>query len=259
MLDVAAYLDMIPTFLLVACRISGLFLMMPFFADMGIPVKVKVLVSLGVTIVVVGQVPPVGRSFPGWPMLAAGMAGELGIGLAMGLVVSLLFAGLAMGGEMVSQQTGMSLATLYDPASNANTPIYAQLYTLLGTVIFLGINGHHRVIEALLDSFQKVPLLGVHIGGGIGAMLGGMLQGCFVIGLKVAAPAMTALLLESVAIGFLQRTVPQLNILAVGFPLRLLVGTFMLVVSLFAVMTFFQDELAGLLSGIGEVVKHLSP
>jgi flagellar biosynthetic protein FliR len=259
MLEIAQYLDMVPTFLLVLSRVSGLFLITPFFSDTGVPMKVKVLFSIGVSIAIFGQVPAARTDFPGIWALLGGMAMELGVGLVMGLAINLLFVGLSMGARLVSQQTGMALANVFDPTSGNQTPILGQLYTLLATVIFLGINGHHRVLEGLLSSFQKVPLLGARLGAGIPALLGGMMQGCFVIGIKTAAPALTTLLLTSVAIGFLQRTVPQLNILAVGFPIRLLVGLVMLAVSLMVVMYFFRDQLSTALGDLGRVIDVLSP
>ena len=259
MLEIADDLEQIPTFLLVLARVSGLFFLMPFFNDVGVPIKVRILFAIGITIVVFGQVSPVGKNFPGLAMLTVGMAMELAIGLAMGLVVSMLFAGLGMGARLISQQTGMALANVFDPTSNANTPILGQLYTLVATVIFLAINGHHSALRALIASFQKIPLMGAELQSGIVTLLAGMIQGCFVIGIKVVAPALTALLLASVALGFLQRTVPQLNILSVGFPIRQLAGLFMMTASLFVVMTYFGEELSKVMAGLGDVIAQLTP
>jgi flagellar biosynthetic protein FliR len=266
MLELAAYLDLIPTFMLAVCRVAGLFLLMPFFADAGVPMRIRALLAAGLTLLIVGQVPPVGYDFPTLPALAIGMGMELAIGLAMGLVVSVMFAGLSMGARLISQQTGMALANVFDPTSNANTPILGQLYTLIATVIFLGINGHLMALQAVIGSFKTIPLMGAKLQPGVVEMLGKMMHGCFVIGIKVAAPALTALLLASVALGFLQRTVPQLNILAVGFPIRQLTGLFMMVATLFVAMTFFSTQLEELFAAssdamatIGEVLQNLTP
>jgi flagellar biosynthetic protein FliR len=137
-----------------------------------------------------------------------------------------------------------------------NTELLSQLYNWLALAVFICMpppGGHVAFMGAMVGSFQRVPLLGLVADRSVFDLALGVMEQVFVIAVKVAAPALVALTLASVAMGFIARTVPQMNILVVGFPLRVALGLLVTATALMGAAYLFEDFFAA----IGGVVDHL--
>jgi flagellar biosynthetic protein FliR len=154
-------------------------------------------------------------------------------GIAVGLRV--LIAGAELAGYLAGFQIGLSYAAVVDPQSGVRNNVISTLYASLALVIFFGINGHHALIRALLDSYALIPVGGAGFSGSIGASVAGLLGMVFVIGLRLAAPVVTALLLVELALGLIARAAPSLNLMVVGAPVRLIAGFLALAVGVQAI------------------------
>ena len=154
------------------------------------------------------------------------------IGISMGLGMRFVFAAVELAGDMIGMQMGLSMATFIDPQNSTQTPIVGSFLAIVASLILLAINGHLLMIAALVDSFQSIPIsaqpqLALSIEHLVA--LGGEI---FRIGLHLALPVLATLLVLNMAMGVLSRAAPQINIFAVGFPLTILVGLFLLGLSL---------------------------
>lgn len=233
----------IPAFLLVMFRLTGLFLFAPLFGSSAIPVRVKVLLALALAVCVYPMVPP--QAPVGLSMVTLGVAvgSELLIGAAIGYGASLPLIALQMGGMVMGQQLGLGLAQVFNPDFNEQTDVLGQFFYLLAVTIFLLLNGHHALLAVLIGSFEAVPLGGFLPGESVLQLMVGLLGAMYELAIRVAAPLLCIVFLESIAMGFVARTVPQLNILSLGFPLRILIGLLLILVVLAAMNDALADAI----------------
>lgn len=211
--------------ILIFARMASLVSVMPIFGFAGVPLQVKGALSLILTIIVF----PIAK-FDFAPLslvpveLIILFMREILIGLAIGFITTLVFYGIQMAGQIVGIQMGFGIINIIDPISNIQISMIGQMYYLLALLIFLTMNGHHFLLQALVYSYDLIPLGGGVFFAGLVeqvSILSGMV---FNVALMVAAPVMAALLITDVGLGFMARVAPQMNVFIVGFPLKILVG-----------------------------------
>lgn len=199
-------------------------MVMPVLGSVFVPAQVRVLLALVLTIVIAPILPvspPLDlMSFAGLMMIMR----ELLVGVAIGFVVQLVFDAITLGGQVISMSMGLGFALFVDRQHGVSTPVLGQLFTILGLLIFLSLDGHLSLIRLLAESFQLLPIRA----GGLSQMaLGGILEWSsqlFVIAVKIALPAITALVIVNLAFGVMSRAAPTLNLFAIGFPVAMLLG-----------------------------------
>jgi flagellar biosynthetic protein FliR len=186
---------------------------------------------------------------------AVGAIGEIMLGITIGMAVNLIFVGLQMAGQISGYQMGMALARVMDPSAGQQVPLLAQFFQLFAFLIFLSINAHHWFLMALADSFQLVPPFGFKISGSLIEQLIHIAGNMFVIAIKVGAPVIAALLLTSVAFGLIARTVPQMNVLFVAMPLKIIIGLLFIGFSLPYLSSFLKTVFSKLGNTIFMLMK----
>jgi flagellar biosynthetic protein FliR len=158
--------------------------------------------------------------------LAVMLLGELILGLMLGLSVQFIFAGIQTGGEIMGFQMGFTMMTLADPSSGAQVSITSTVLHMVALILFLTLDGHLHLLRALADSFRLVPPGGIRMSdplvGDMLALSGGM----FSLAVKIAAPVIAALFMVELALAFMGRAAPQMNLLTLGFPAKIGVGFF---------------------------------
>ena len=205
-------------------RIGACLMVAPVFGASYVPKRLRIVFAIAVTIPLAPLLPAV----PEVALLsAAGVVITLQqvlIGVALGFALQLVFDALALGGQLLANGMGLGFAFNQDPLRGVTTPALGQLYTVLGTLVFLALDGHIALINTLSDSFRGLPVGA----SGIDALRaraladwGGML---FLGALRVALPGMTALLVINLAFGVMSRAAPALNLFAVGLPVTLIFG-----------------------------------
>lgn len=179
-----------------------------------------------------------------------GIAREVGVGLVIGLAVQFIFAGIQIAGQLMDYQMGFGFVNVVDPESKLQIPLMGQFLYIMAVLVFLLINGHHWIIRAVERSFQVIPLDGSAFRPGLPQAFIHLASEAFVIGFKIAAPLVMSLFLIDLAYGVIARTVPQANIMVVGFPLKIGMGLFFTVVSLplffMIIKQFFTQALLNL-------------
>ncbi len=213
----------LPVFGLVLGRIAGLTLAAPIFASRSIPRRIKVGLTLGIAWVLY---PVVAAGAPASiPLSAAvqGMLGELLVGVTIGLTVATLVAGVQLGGLIVGRQAGMALGQVFDPTTNTSANTVSQVYTIVVLTLFVMVGGLRATMAALLDTFAVIPLMSFTLNDSLVVLLTEMIAAAFILAIRLAAPALIALSLVTLAMGLLTRTMPQMNILSVGFNVRAMV------------------------------------
>lgn len=214
----------LPAFALVFFRLSGLMMTAPIYSTTLMPRRVKA----AMVIVIAAVIFPLVRSqAPADITLGAaivGGVGEMMIGAIIGLALSAMLSGAEVAGLMVGREAGLDIAEVFDPTQNEQASLTGQIYTITLTLVFLIAGGHRATMAALLDTFEVIPLLSFRFDESFVVMLVEAIASAFIMGIRVAAPVLIALFLLGTGLAFLSRTMPQLNVLSVGFTVRALLA-----------------------------------
>lgn len=211
----------LPTYALVLFRVTGLVLTAPLFSSAVLPARFRAAMVLTTAAVIF---PFVRGQAPAELTLSSaivGGVGELMIGAAIGLSLTIIMMGAEVAGLIIGRQAGIALANVFDPTQNRQISTVGQLFTITLTFVFLLAGGHRAAMAALLDTYDVIPLLSFQVNESILLLLVEMLAAGFILGIRLAGPIVIALFLTSITMGLLSRTMPQLNILTVGFTVRL--------------------------------------
>ena len=235
-------------------RIGAMLMSMAVIGTRALPARFRLMLALAITVLIaplLGPAPAVD------PLSGAGLAitvQQLLIGVAMGFVLRMVFAALEVAGEMIGQLMGLGFASLVDPQNGVQVPAVSQLYILLGTLMFLALNGHLLWIEALADSFQVLPIgsAGLTVDGAAALVAFG--ASMFGWGVRMALPVVAALLVVNLSFGVLARTSPQLNVFSVGFPAALLIGMALILVTVPSVLLKVEPLASDGLAQVGRIL-----
>lgn len=233
---------------LVLTRLSTLLMAMPAIG-VGVPRRVRGFLAILLTILVLPSVVELTatENLPRMDHLVdlgIAVAREAMIGLLIGATIQLLITGLQMGGEAITSTGGMQLGDAIDPTSSASMPSVARLVGMLVTAIMLVVGGHRLMLTLLLDSFSAIPAGHVEFQSSMMTLIIDQLSAGMAAGLRVAAPIIAALLLSNLVTGLISRTLPQINVLAIGLSINALAMLVVLSVTIGSVGLIFQEELA---------------
>lgn len=234
-------------------RILGVITIAPIFGDNAIPNQVKLGLGVMLTLIITPTILALPQfeifSFQGLLILVQ----QLVIGLAIGFSMRLVFSAVAMAGQLIGMSMGLGFASFFDPQSQGQSTAVSQFLMLLAMLVFLSIDGHLMMINAMAESFVTMPI-SLH-GNGIDPMKivqwGEMI---FSAGLLLAMPVVAALLITNMALGILTRTSPQLNIFGIGFPITLSIGLLVLALSLQGMLNPIQHLIQTGISNMQQVV-----
>ncbi len=222
-------------------RIAGVVGTAPVFGNNIIPARIKLASALAITLVLAPTLPPMPVLDP---ISALGLwvtVQQVVIGILLGLSFRLAFIALEIAGQLIAQLSGLGYSALIDPSNGINVPVLSQFYIIMATLIFLAINGHHVAIRWLADSFLLIPVAvdGLSIDG-IHSLIS-RAGWVFSSALALALPAMIALLTVNLAFGVMTRAAPQMNIIAVGFPVTLAFGFIVIWITLPSILSELPD------------------
>ena len=242
MLETLLY-NQFATFTLVLARVGALIMTAPIFGSKAVPIQARVLITLSITLLatpLVAAQPP--SDMTNLLTYARYLASEALIGLLLGFGITLLLSGIQVTGQVISQLGGTALANVFDPTLGTNVSIYSQMLYFLTLAMFVLLDGHRLLMDALLDTYQWLPPGQASLGSTYVEALTTLLTQSFVLGIRAAAPAMTALLLATLVLGLIGRTMPQINILAVGFGINSLLTLGCLLTTIGAIAWAFPQQ-----------------
>ncbi len=220
-------------FVLLLMRIGGVMAAAPIFSHRSIPRKFMIAMSLGLAVI---MLPLMSKSAlpitENMVELFALCLKEILVGVLIGFIFAVIFIGIKLAGSIIGYQMGFAMVNVMDPNSSSQVSIIGELWYIFAILIFLVLNGHHSIISGLVHSFQVVPLGLASPPGAVGEWLIKYSSFAFIIAVKVAAPVMMTIFLVEVSMGVLARTMPQMNIFIVGFPLKIFTGLLLIALSL---------------------------
>ena len=149
---------------------------------------------------------------------------EIAFGLLMGFILQIVFQVFVLGGQIISMQAGLGFAVMVDPASKASVPVVSQMYSFMVLLIFLAINGHIALLDALMTSFKVKPIGSLTIDKGVVWGVVAFSGWMFKEAVLITIPAIISLTLVSLSFGIITRVAPQINIFAFGFPITLMMS-----------------------------------
>ncbi len=251
----------IAAYLLLLTRVSGIFMISPFFGSLNIPIYLRGAAAFAFSLVffpVVDALGPV-EAPDNLLLYAATLLGELFLGWLIGFVAYISFAAINMAGKVMDMQVGFAVVNVMDPTSGQQVPLIGSFLYNLGLIVFLVTNGHHMIIAALVESFHAVPLAGLDLDLSLSMMIARFTSGIFLTGMKIAMPVTFAILLTNVGLGIMARTMPQMNIFVVGIPMQLMIGITMLSMLLPFYVLFLGVVFDGMYGNISLAVQALAP
>ena len=231
-------------FTLVLTRVSGLTITAPIFGGKDAPARVRALLALAIALLMLPTQRHVPVTDPGTTLnYLVLLAAELMVGLCLGLGMVILFAGLQIAGELIGRLGGLMLANVFDPTMDTEVPLFSRLLFLTAMAVFVCIGGHRMLMAALLDTFAALPPGGGAVPLSMADALVTLVSQSFLLGIRAALPLVTALLLSTLVLGLISRTLPQLNILMVGFGMNAMLTFAILGVTLGGAVWALQDQI----------------
>lgn len=218
--------------LLILCRVGGLFVFAPVLGSPDIPRQVKAGIILVVSILLTAAMPELPSPEITALFFFTLVPMELIMGAMLGFAAGLIFAAVQYAGGIIGLEIGFRFGALIDPHADEEVSLIAQFQYLLASLIFIILGGHRWVLSGLGDSFRLVPPGMVQFTPGVEIQLINMAGAIFSNAVQIAAPVLLSLLLSSFVLGILSRTVPQLNIINVGFILKILFGFLFMIVTM---------------------------
>jgi flagellar biosynthetic protein FliR len=220
-------------------RISALFMAMPIIGTKIVTARARVVLAVMVSLLVTPLLPPL----PVVPLLSLQslmiVLHQVVIGLTIGFFLQVLFQIFVLAGQFIAMKMGLGFAAMNDPASGVSVTVLSQFYLVITTLLFLSLNGHLVVIELIVSSFTTLPISEKGLSTDIFWEVANSGSWLFSKAMLVSLPILTALLIVNMAFGVMSRVAPQMNVFALGFPVTLVFGLFLIWVSLFTVLPNF--------------------
>lgn len=205
-------------------RIGALFMAAPIFGARTVPVRIRIILALLITVVLYPTMPDTSALDPLSPTGIVIAVQQILIGILMGLTLHIMFAALVMSGMISATTMGLGFASTVDPQNGVQVTILGQYYLIIATLLFLSVDGHLLLLSVLADSFLAMPLGGNLLPMEVLWNLVVFSTEMFLSALLIALPIMVGVLLVNLGLGVVTRAAPQLNIFAVGFPATMLTG-----------------------------------
>lgn len=252
-------LNTVYSFLLIFVRFGGLFATTPLFSNEAVPNQVKVGLSVLCSIIMFPIVFANGVvEFPSVPLgVVLQVANELLVGIVIGFVALIAFAVFQVAGQFIDLSLGFSMVNVIDPFLGEDAPLMGQFKNLLALMVLLAIDGHHQFFRALIASFQIIPITKPILSANLLEYIFRVGGDLFLVGLRISLPVVATIYIVDFVFGFIARTVPQMNIFILGFPLKILIGLLLLFLSIPFLVQLIGEVIQMMNQQIFDVLKIL--
>lgn len=213
--------------LLLATRIAAVLLLTPILYAVNMPAPVRVLLVIALAAAIAMPLAPAVPVHDTGALFAA-LAREAAIGAVLGVGILTAFAGFTLAGRLVDVQVGFGMAQVLDPLTRSNLPVLSAIFGLVAVVFFFLVDGHHALLRGIAASVERFPPGDAADFGAAAQPLVRHGAALFTLGFALAAPVVLALLLVEFVLGVVARNLPQMNMLALGIPVKILAGLFAL-------------------------------
>ncbi len=240
--------------ILLFTRFTATILLIPLFGARNLPVRLKILFSLTMTFVffVAGSY-DAALSIERFDGLAMAVVFETLNGLTLGFVVMLIMNALYIAGFLIDMGMGFSMANVVSPTSEAQVPVTANLFYIIAMILFVVSNAHHAVISAFARTLQVAPLGSLALNPLHVENFFELIKETFVIGVQMALPMITVILIANIILGLLSKAMPGMNVFIVGMPFKILIG----IAVLLMIMPLMVASISSLINRIFDYIARI--
>ncbi len=238
-------------FMLILVRIASMMIAAPFFSSTNVPRKVKVCIAVFFSVIALNMLEPDSVQYEGTLEFTILILQEAITGLLIGIASGFCLYILSFSGHMIDMEIGFSMAMQFDPATNVQTTITANLFSQLFFVLFIISDMHYFIIDAVYDSYQMIPIGGANLNGDFLSVVSAYIADYFIIGFRIILPIFACVLVINVVLGILAKVAPQMNMFVIGLQLKVFVGLFLL----FMVMGFLPNVVDFLFQEMQKMTK----
>lgn len=246
--------------MLVVARLTGLFVFTPVLSSTTIPTMFKALLAFGFGVALVPFIPQIPPSASiDMVQLVPLLFAELLVGITIGLIAAVPLYAMQMGGYMMGYQVGLSLAESFNPELDTSGSVVGQMLYFMGAMLFISVGGLDVLYLTLAESLRTAPI------GAFTAMdvpldfFVAVLSSGFEMAIRVSVPILAAVSMTQVAMGLVMKTMPQINIMSIGFAIQIMVGLLILVLMLNVIAEVAMDEVDWVMQGLSDWVRNLAP
>ncbi len=247
-------------FLLILTRLTGLFVISPIFSRANVPMTMKIGLAVTLSLILLPlSIHNVNLDINNIRALIFFSTTEFLIGIIIGFISFIYFSVVYLAGTVIDIQMGFGMVNIMDPQTNAQMPIMSGLYSILISLVFLTVNGHHMLIQSIIHSYEVLPIgFQISINQNIITHLTHMLLETFALSLQLSAPILISIFIVNVILCILARTMPQMNIFMVGMPLKIFIGIIIVFLSLNFFISYSEVVFDKMFRAIYEFMKILS-
>lgn len=234
----------VTAFLLVFARVGAMTMLFPAIGDEHVPARIRLMFALMLSFIILPQallrLPPPPAGLPG---LAALLLGEVLIGLMIGAVVRMLVSALATAGTIISMQTGLAMATMYDPAQGTQSTTVGHFMTLTALLLMFASDMHHLLIGGMVKSYAVFLPNAPMMVGDFAQLAGQTVSHAFAVGVQISTPFLVFGILFNLGIGVMARLTPQIQVFFVSQPLSMILFLALLALTMGAMLSWYLDSL----------------
>ncbi len=245
-------------FILIFARLSAMIAFAPVFGATNVPTVAKAAIAFTFAVIFTSILPPLDPSaaVDGWGLVLQ-LAGEATIGAAIGFCATFIFEVIIFAGYIIDYMIGFGFINVVDPQSGASVSIFAFFYSFLTLILFLLVDGHHVLIEVMMRSYELIPVFGLSLNEYTLTTLTRMVGSVFYVGFQIAAPIFIIMFTIDFSLGMISKTIPQVQVLVVGFPIKISVGLISLGVILKPTVMFLMQLLEHYRENLLWIIKYL--
>lgn len=222
-------------------RIGALFMVMPLIGSVMVPMRIRLVLAFSITCLIAPLLPSMPLMEPLSNDSLLVLLQQLLIGFMGGMLLHVYYAIFAMTGQIVSMQMGLGMAMMYDPLNGVSIPIIGQVFQILTSLMFLALNGHLVVINVLVHSFETLPIAPITSDTLDLNILTLQMSWASGAALVIALPAITSMLLVTISFGVMNRAAPQMNIFSLGFPMTMMGGVLVLMITISGIAHLYLE------------------
>ncbi len=235
-------------------RITSMLSFLPIFGNMAIPMNFKALLGLYLTVIFLPSI-DLTMSVPNnWTTLFLAILSEILFGATVGLIINIVIYMLIYAGEHIAMIMGFSMATLYDPQTQITMSIISQFFNFFAIILIFAFDGHHVMIECINKSLTSVQLGGFILDENIMKYIISSFKNLFIMGLTLAFPIIALSLLSDIIFGMLMKTMPQFNLLVIGYPIKIAVGLIVMMAIMSGLAFVFKSEFFKICKAISSLI-----
>ncbi len=243
-------------FLIVIVRCSGIFLISPFFSSQNIPNRIKIGMTLILSIIISSTL-DISVEELEMPLFVL-IFKELLVGAAIGFISSISISVFYVMGQIVDMSIGFGMVNVIDPQNRVQVPLMGNFYYMLALLLLITFDGHHIIINSLVDSYRYIPVGGFRIEENMVFSILDLVSNVFVIGFKLSIPVVAIIFLLDLLLGIMVRTIPQMNVFVIGLPMKIFIGMIIIAVTIPMFNAFTDRSLNILVDSLYKFLKYFS-